>query len=162
MPSRPATPYFILYIRDHGVDVSSQTDREIVPKSALIDNVEAGYVVYDAEGRSWPPRYSRLEHGFSWLTRLAAKTVYDPLVEVGISWTLVGSYELGALQDAFIDAVKHDNDILTQWRDEDKIVARIERSLTYDDLISVWEWIQACPDDEEPTDPPSPKVSQPA
>jgi hypothetical protein len=45
------------------------------------------------------------------------------------------------LRDAYLDAVAHDDDILTQFVEQDTLRKRIQQCRSFQDLVETWQWM---------------------
>jgi len=45
------------------------------------------------------------------------------------------------LRDAYLDAVAHDDDVLTQFVEQSELRQRIQESHSFEDLIKIWQWM---------------------
>jgi hypothetical protein len=62
-------------------------------------------------------------------------------IDVPVQWTKIGSYNIEELRQSFIDAVAHDDDVLTQFVEREELVHRLRESDSFLDFIQVWEWL---------------------
>jgi hypothetical protein len=100
----------------------------------LLQQKDSGYL-YDAAGRKWTCAMSADSLKNTWLTRLLAHTVYNPLHKVTIKWIDHGSYNLYDLKEEINHCVDTDDDIITQFEEAEVIKAAIDRAISFDQLI---------------------------
>jgi hypothetical protein len=49
----------------------------------------------------------------------------------------IGTYELETLQEALVDAVEKDDDVLTQFHESTELVTRLNLARSFDDVVDV-------------------------
>ena len=134
---------------------SGYFDMEENPKTTSMANTlgllgdgDANSIVYASDGVVWSFRFERPRKTQGIWTKLLAQ-VYNPLFEVGVTWTRERTYELDELLAAYLKGVEEDDDILTQFVDGDKISRRIKACKSFQDLVETWEWANADHFDED-------------
>lgn len=127
--STPSPPYFEVSEKQHWIDCQFELAAQIECNLlALVTFRERDWKVYDAAGAVWSVRWERAVDSYPWFVRLLAHTFYNPRRTAKVTWTRIGEYELEDLRQAYLDAIKHDDDILTQWVDRDELNERVARA----------------------------------
>lgn len=109
-----------------------------VATSALLDKTLFQQThLFDKSGNIW--MYEQVCDKFknNFLTRLLAKTFYNPLLDAKVIWTKSSTYQLKELQEKLKHCVDKDDDIITQYEESDVIKTAIDRSATFDDIVVV-------------------------
>lgn len=151
MPQLPTAPYFVFNRKQHWIELTETAEtRMAVNRLTLLSNWDQHCVVYDVDGVAWTFRFDRPASGFSILARLAAHIAYNPRHDVGIVWERIGPYSLSEVKDAYLDAVDHDDDILTQFVEPEALSERVRGCQTFRDLVETWRWMgtEHCLDEE--------------
>ncbi|SRR6266498_1692222 len=78
---------------------------------------------------------------YSWLDKFLAQ-FYNPVRPTSVSWHSHQSYAFSELQNAYFDALAHDDDILTQFVEEKDLRQRIQQCSTFSDLVETWRWMR--------------------
>src|SRR6266700_1942127 len=142
MPQLPTAPYFQSSPKEHSIDLCDTVPtREHVSRLALLDGFDLDSIVYDSKGLAWSFRFEQPAVRPSVLGRLLAHTVYNPVREVAVSWSPLRDYSFAELRDAYLDAVAHDDDVLTQFVEQSELRQRIQESHSFEDLIKIWQWM---------------------
>ena len=97
---------------------------------------------YDSEGYRWSIETVTSGVKVTFLNKLLAHTIYNPIVPFTPHWRKDGSYKLEELKSLYIKAVRQDDDILTQFVEEDGLIQRVNIARSIKDLISVAEWME--------------------
>jgi hypothetical protein len=150
--STPTAPYFSCNSKRHAIDFSQTVETRLpVSQSILVSDADAEWVTFDAAGGAWGFRYERPHGGFSFVRRLLTKTVSNPTREVALFWTHLRPYPLSELRDAYLDAIEHDDDILTQFVEREELLRRVQQSQNFHDLVETWRWMETEPAHETPS-----------
>jgi len=82
-------------------------------------------------------RVSRLvtEKPLSLLERALAATIYNPWIDARVEYDAPRPYEIDELRALLVEAVKDDDDILTQWREKSDLLDKLTRARTYGHLV---------------------------
>jgi len=99
--------------------------------------------VYDAQGRVWRATGAEPVERLAGWKRLLAKTVYNPVVEVRVTWSEPAHAEIGLLARAYERAVKRDDDVLTQFVGAKELIGRVRAAKDFAAMVAVWEWMCA-------------------
>jgi hypothetical protein len=106
-------------------------------------------LVFDATGKVWRASQLRSRYKKSWWLMPLVHTVFNPWVDVEISWEQLRSFQLEELKDLYSRAVDQDDDILTQFVDAPELKKRITAARSFDDLAGVYRWMQTDQPNEE-------------
>src|SRR5882672_7606197 len=110
----PTAPYFLLSPKKHSIDLCDTVQtRQRVSRLALLDGFDLDSIAYESKGLAWGFRFERPAGRPSVLGRLLAHTIYNPVRELDVSWFHLRDYSFAELRGAYLDAVVHDDDILT-------------------------------------------------
>ncbi len=71
------------------------------------------------------------------------------LIDVEVQWKDAKPYGIEELRRNFLDAVEHDDDILTQFVHREALFQRIRACESFEELVLVWEWLSAEHFDED-------------
>ncbi len=138
----PAAPYFQCYPKEHSIDLCDTVHtRQRVSHVALLDGFDLGSIVYDSKGLAWRFSFERPAARLSVLRRLLAHTIYNPVREVAVSWFRLHEYSFAELRDAYLDAIAHDDDVLTQFVEASDLQRRVQESQSFGDLVETWRWM---------------------
>jgi len=142
--SQPTPPYFLWNSREHYfdcVDASSAAEAGRVSRAALVTEYDSQCMIYDSAGMAWGFHFVGRKEKFSLLDRLLAE-VYNPVREFAVSYSQLRSYAFAELQGAYLDAVAHDDDILTQFVESDELTKRIQQCSNFKELLETWQWME--------------------
>ena len=135
---QPATPCFVYDRSKHVLYLWNEIEiGKRVSRHALVTQWEHHCTVYDPSGAAWNFRFERAGKAYSWLDRVLAE-IYNPIKEVSVVWARLESYEIAELRNAYLDALAHDDDILTQFVEAEELQSRIERCESFEDVIATW------------------------
>ena len=93
--------------------------------------------MYDKQGNKWSYKQVSDKFKSTFLTKLLAKTFYNPLLEAKVIWTQVGSYQIKELQNKLKYCIDKDDDIITQFEEGDVIKSNLDKSDTFDNILEV-------------------------
>jgi len=155
--SQPIPPYFLWDSHKRFFDCISAVEAAEVGKRvsrlALVTEYESHCMIYDSEGMVWAFHFVGRKVKFSLLDRLFAQ-VYNPSREFPVSYSQLRTYQLAELKRAYLEAVAHDDDILTQFVEAPELTTRIKRCSTFKELLETWQWMSAGHDHaQEPYEP---------
>jgi len=71
------------------------------------------------------------------LSRILAKTIYNPKFSVRYEYRARGDYRLSELQHALVEAIDRDDDVLTQFHDAEELKRRLSQAQSFDDVVGV-------------------------
>ena len=63
--------------------------------------------------------------------------VYNPRLTAVVTYKAARPYDIDELRRALLSAIDQDDDILTQWHDEDELLRRVRSAGSYDELLQV-------------------------
>jgi hypothetical protein len=101
----------------------------------LIKGVHKNFVAYDQDGFLWQVAKVNSKHKLNGLTRFLAYTVYNPQIKVSLTWRKIGDYKIDDLKQEIKSHLDKDDDILTQFVEEDIIKDRISKCDTFDKIV---------------------------
>jgi hypothetical protein len=107
----------------------------------LAKEYDSNCTIYDSEGAAWGFRFVGWKGKYSLLDRLQAE-VYNPSREFPVSYSQLRHYQFAELQRAYLDAVAHDDDILTQFVEADELTKHIKQCSDFKELLETWQWMQ--------------------
>jgi hypothetical protein len=108
---------------------------------AIVNDSYDKETVYDRFGMKWCLAETRSRWKKSWLGPLLARTVYNPLVEVQVSWRKPEPYRLEELKASYLSAVERSAEVLPRSVDVTRVKTRIAEAQNFDDLVEVHRWI---------------------
>lgn len=97
-------------------------------------------VYFDALGRLWRVKELKCRHRINWWARLLAHICYNPTVEVEWVWSEPERYEFADLQRSYCEAVKVDDDILTQFVEREELLRKVLAASSFGELAQVYQW----------------------
>ncbi len=68
--------------------------------------------------------------------------------QVPLRWSLLREYPFHELRDAYLDAIKHDDDALTQSVEQEELEERIRRCAHFQSRVETWHWMETDHDSE--------------
>jgi hypothetical protein len=143
--SQPTAPYFLWNSSQHFFDcvtaASAAAAGTRVSRVALVKGYDSHCTIYDSEGTAWGFHFVGRKEKYSLLDRLLAK-VYNPSREFPVSYSQLRHYQFAELQRAYLDAVAHDDDVLTQFVEADELTKRIKQCSDFKELFETWQWMQ--------------------
>ena len=71
------------------------------------------------------------------MTRILARTVYNPMLEARVIWTKESAYQLGDLKNVLKHCVDKDDDIITQYEEAFVIKSAIDKSDSFAALVAI-------------------------
>ncbi|HAA12608.1 MAG TPA: hypothetical protein DCE41_13310 [Cytophagales bacterium] len=118
---------------------------ELIPDSSILTkatvwtvlNDNCISVAFDGDGRMWTYELLTDNVQDNFLTRLLAKTVYNPRVEVQLRWILKDNYELSKLKSELNGCIDKDDDVLTQFVEAEIIKQAIIDSKTFEEIYAL-------------------------
>ena len=106
---------------------------------AVIKFVPDSSVYFDSNNNQWIIKNLSITRELNWIDGLLANTIYNPIIPVQIIWSHKGKYELNELKKALIDCVETDDDILTQFVDNEFLIKKIKDCTEFNNLLDVFE-----------------------
>jgi hypothetical protein len=138
---QPAIPFFLFDRIKHFIDLHDAMEiGKSVSQLTLVGGWDSHCIVYDSAGVAWGFRFAHSKKQYSWLDKFLAQ-FYNPIRPNTVSWHSKQSYPFSELQSAYLDALAHDDDILTQFVEEKDLRQRIQHSSTFSDLVATWHWM---------------------
>jgi len=131
------TPKFpIISFYNNGVDIIP--DESYLTKATVLGLLKGknGSFAFDKCGNKWSYELTSVKVKDNFVTRLLAKTLYNPLVDVQPLWSKVDKYELQELKTILTDYIDKDDDILTQFISPEKLKQIILNSTLFDDIYN--------------------------
>jgi len=107
----------------------------------LVKEYDSHCTIYDSEGVAWGFHFVGRKEKYTLFDRLLAE-VYNPCREFPVSYSQRGRYDFAELQGAYLDAVAHDDDILTQFVEADELTERIKQCSNFKQLLETWQWME--------------------
>jgi len=107
----------------------------------LVKEYDSHCTIYDSEGVAWGFHFVGRKEKYTLFDRLLAE-VYNPCREFPVSYSQRSRYEFAELQRAYLDAVAHDDDILTQFVEADELTERIKQCSNFKQLLETWQWME--------------------
>ena len=142
--TQPAPPYFLWNRCQHYFTCITPADSaeagKKVSRLTLVTEYDSKCLIYDSEGAAWGFHYVGRKQKFSLFDRLLAE-VYNPSREFPVSYSKLRGYQFAELQGAYLDAVAHDDDILTQFVEAGELAKRITKCSTFGELLETWQWM---------------------
>src|SRR6476646_2736138 len=139
---QPTTPFFLFDREKHFIDLyEAMGIGQRVSQLTLVSAWDSHCVVYDSLGVAWAFRFDCAKSKYSWWDKFLAQ-FYNPAGTSNVTWHRQQNYAFSELQKAFLDALAHDDDILTQFVEEGDLRSRIQRSANFPELLETWRWMQ--------------------
>ena len=145
----PSGPCFEFGPRGYFSLEPSYTARKKMKLLGVFSGFYEQALVFDATGKVWRASQLRSRHKKSWWLTLLVHTVFNPWVDVEISWDQPRQFQLEELKDLYLRAVDQDDDILTQFVDAPELKKKIKEAESFDDLVRVYRWMQSDHSNEE-------------
>ena len=101
--------------------------------TALSNEIE----LFDSEFNKWKYQLIAEHLKDNWLTRLLAKTVYNPSFDTKIVWSFAGAYQTNELKEKIKECVDKDDDIITQFEEGAIIKTAIDKATGFDGILIV-------------------------
>lgn len=109
-----------------------------VATSALIDStVFQDTILFDRDYRKWTYKQTSEKFKNTLLTRILAKTFYNPLLDAKIIWTNADTYQIGELKEKLKTCIDKDDDIITQFVEALVIKSAIDSAETFIDVLQI-------------------------
>lgn len=134
--SFPAFPLIAISEQDSLYLLADEHTLEKASASTLIQQENNGYL-YDARGKKWSFLLSAEGFKNTWLTRLLAHTVYNPLYNVSVKWTDHGNYDLYGLKEEINRCVDADDDVITQFAEDEVIKEAVNNAVSFSQLVTL-------------------------
>lgn len=120
---------------EDGSDFYSRSSRY-----ALVNGFYNSLRVFDAHGLLWRVDRIDTEQRLTWLTKVLARTVYNPCIQTTVVWAEPVKYGIDELKAAYTRAVELDDDSLTQFVDGQELRNRIAACSGFNEVVAVYEW----------------------
>ena len=101
----------------------------------IINNRPNNTIIYDGENNKWTYELTSDQYNNTFLTRLLAKTIYNPQLDATVNWSRLGTYSLEELKDEIYACIDADDDILTQFEEGDHIKSVIDNCIDFQAII---------------------------
>jgi hypothetical protein len=136
--NRPTFPIIIISDNKWIDLIPEENNLFKVATSALTDpRIFEDTIAFDSNGNKWTYKQTTDKFKNTLLTRILAKTFYNPLLDATVLWTSHGTYKIEELKIKFKKCVDEDDDIITQFEEGSVIKTEIDNSQTFDDLIKI-------------------------
>jgi hypothetical protein len=133
-PDQPIAPLFLCGADRDWIELKEIVATErILLRSATVKKYE--FLAYAADETKWNMRYE--SPGLSIWTRLSQFT-QTPKITVPLQWNRCGTYRIDELRAAFLQAVEHDDDVLTQFVERDDLITRLNAGATFGEFVRIW------------------------
>lgn len=96
-----------------------------------------GVKLYHRNGYRYEVEKATPEEALPPLSKVLAATIYNPTFKVQYEYLSTGFYQLDELKQALHDAVKKDDDVLTQFHEADELCGMIAKAANFDDLVEM-------------------------
>ena len=121
---------FDVMLSDAGL---SKASTRALMNTAYFDGVD----LFDKTNGKWKYRQVSAQLRNSWLTKLLARTVYNPILNAEVIWTFNGTYQLFELKAKLKNCVDKDDDIITQFEEADIIKSAIGKAENFNEILEV-------------------------
>jgi hypothetical protein len=71
------------------------------------------------------------------VSKVLAMTVYNPWLQFKYRYRKVSRYSLGELRSAVAQTIREDDDVLTQFEDEDELIRQLSAAEDFHAVVSV-------------------------
>ena len=102
----------------------------------LFNNFYTGFTAYDKDGICWKIDQVKTSYPINVLTKFLAFTIYNPSVNILLSWKKKGDYEIVDLKKIVNKQIDKDDDVLTQFEDSKVIQEAIRQAASFEELVS--------------------------
>ena len=99
-----------------------------------------GVKLYHRNGYRYEVEKATPEQELPPLSKLMAATIHNPTFNVTYEYQSTGFYKIDELKEALRNAVKKDDDVLTQFHEAEELIARIDAAKDFSDLVDVLEY----------------------
>ena len=132
---RPAPPFVALGPRGEIYVCDSDEPLRHASLYGVVRGFFAGLQAFDREGMAWRVQEVEGPYRITFLTKLLARTLYNPRFSVHLRWREDGRYQLPQLQDAICHAVDQDDDVSTQFISAERLKKVVRLSRSFDELV---------------------------
>ena len=138
MRAVPVDPVFLFDPKTHWIDLW-ETAKATLTVAAFLGAKRFEFVGYDANLSLWTVSWKSPE--LSLWNRIANLAGHSRM-SVPVHWTDTGRYKIGELRQNFIEAVVHDDDVLTQLVEPEELIRRLRECDTFLQLAQAWQWLK--------------------
>jgi len=103
----------------------------------LIKGVNDVTKYFDNGGNVWSSKIIPQNFKFTLLTRLLAKTFYNPKIKVDRIWTRTQDYNIEELKESIRFCIGKDNDILTQFVEAENLKSKLQECCNFQDIVDM-------------------------
>jgi hypothetical protein len=96
-----------------------------------------GVKLYHRNGYRYEVETATPEGPLPPLSKALAATIYNPQFKAQYTYLSTGFYQIDELKQALHDAVKKDDDVLTQFHDAEELCEMVAKASTFDDLVAM-------------------------
>jgi len=131
---KPKFPIISIY-KKRGLDIIQS---EAIWKKATVLAVLEGNknsIAFDMEGKKWTYEFKSDKVNNSLVTRFLANTIYNPIIDIRIDWTLMEKYTLQELQNKIHQCINSDDNILTQFVESNFLKKEISESNSFKSIL---------------------------
>ena len=101
----------------------------------LIKGVHKNFQAYDKDGLLWRIEKVDSNYRVNGLTKFLAYTVYNPKINVVLTWKRIGDYKLDVLKNDISKQTDRDDDIITQFEEGEVIKEKVKKCDSFDDIV---------------------------
>ena len=152
MSALPSAPYFVCSGDKRYFELVEMVETSVMATQlALLDDRDSQNTAYDSEGVTWSFTWERPKMDRGFLSKLIAQ-VHNPARKVNVLWKRGRTYAFDALRTNYQKAINQDDDILTQFVEEEELLKRVADCRDFSSLVEVWNWASVDHFDEEEED----------
>lgn len=96
-----------------------------------------GQISFHADGQKYAIASARLVHSLPPWAKYLPTLLYNPFVRVMYEYRAIGRYEIGELLSGVQAAIDEDDDIITQFREREDLLARLSQARDFAAVASV-------------------------
>jgi hypothetical protein len=138
---KPGGPCFESGPRGYFSSNRAFTPQEKMKLLGLFSGFYEQLTVFDAHGKAWRVIELRSRHKTRWF-HVLVRLFYNPWVDVEFVWRAPIDYQLEDLKACYIAAVEADDDILTQFVEQEELKEKIGAAGSFAELSRIYQWAQ--------------------
>jgi hypothetical protein len=133
----PPLPIVTIY-REKGIDIlNGEYPLDQTTLYGYIRHNSDKAIYYDKDGFKWTSEIYSQKFQPSFLTKLLARTFYNPIIKVERTWTKIGRYTLPELIEKVNHCIDLDDDLLTQFIGASELKLKVKQSKSFEELVKL-------------------------
>ena len=131
----PTFPIISIYL-ERGLEIlNTQDPLDQITLNGLVKFDSNDCLYYDQLGIEWKSEIVSSNQKITFLSKLLAKSLYNPLVAIKRSWIQNGNCTLQDLVKKINYCIDNDDDVLTQFVDADNLKSKVDMCEDFDSLV---------------------------